>query len=100
MLLEPIMKIAVTTPDDYVGDVIGDFNRRRGKMEQQEPRGNTTVIHGHIPLSEMFGYATQLRSLSQGRASYSMEPSHYEEVPRQIAEEIVQKQSGGNNKAA
>jgi elongation factor G len=93
-LLEPIMKIAVTTPEDYVGDVVGDFNRRRGKMEQQERKANVIIIHGHIPLSEMFGYATTLRSLSQGRATYSMEPSHYEEVPRNVAEEIVQKYRG------
>jgi elongation factor G len=94
-LLEPIMRIDVTSPKDYVGDVIGDLMRRRGKIEQQESKGNVTIIHGHIPLSEMFGYATTLRSLSQGRATYSMEPSHYEEVPRNIAEEIVQKYRGG-----
>jgi elongation factor G len=92
-LLEPIMRIDVTSPKEYVGDVMGDLMRRRGKIEQQEDKGAVAVIHGHIPLSEMFGYATTLRSLSQGRASYSMEPSHYEEVPRQIAEEIVAKTS-------
>ncbi len=91
VLLEPIMKIEVLTPEEYMGDVIGDLNSRRAKIESMEPRGNIKVIHGTVPLSEMFGYATSLRSVSQGRASYSMETSHYEEVPRQIAEQIVQK---------
>lgn len=91
VLLEPIMRIDVTSPKDYVGDVMGDLMRRRGKIEQQENKGAVTIIRGHIPLKEMFGYATTLRSLSQGRASYSMEPSHYEEVPRQVSEEIVAK---------
>ncbi len=95
-LLEPIMRIDVTTPEDYVGDVTGDLMKRRGKIENMETRGNIRLIHGHIPLSEMFGYATTLRSLSQGRASYSMEPSHYEEVPRQISEEIVAKVSAAS----
>ncbi len=92
-LLEPIMKIEVTSPEDYVGDVMGDLMKRRGKIESTDMKGTVRIIHGHIPLSEMFGYATTLRSLSQGRASYSMEPSHYEEVPRQISEEIVAKTS-------
>jgi elongation factor G len=94
VLMEPIMKIDVTTPKDYLGDVMGDLMRRRGKIESQDNRGNVTIIHGHVPLKEMFGYATTLRSLSQGRASYSMEPSHYEEAPRNIQEEIVQKYQG------
>ncbi len=88
-LLEPIMRIDVVTPKDYMGDVIGDLNRRRGRIEQVEDKGVIQYIHGFVPLSEMFGYATTIRSLSQGRASYSMEPSHYEEVPRNIAEELV-----------
>ena len=90
-LLEPIMKIEVLTPEEYMGDVIGDLNARRAKIASMEPRGNIKSIHGTVPLSEMFGYATVVRSLSQGRASYSMEPSHYEEVPRNVAEQIVQK---------
>ncbi|MBL0059112.1 MAG: elongation factor G [Elusimicrobia bacterium] len=94
VLMEPIMRIDVTTPKDYLGDVMGDLMRRRGKIESQENKGNVTIIHGHVPLKEMFGYATTLRSLSQGRASYSMEPSHYEEAPRNIQEEIVQKFQG------
>ncbi|MCG3204262.1 MAG: Elongation factor G [Elusimicrobia bacterium] len=89
VLLEPIMKIDVVTPKDYMGDVIGDLNRRRGRIEQVEDKGVIQYIHGFVPLSEMFGYATTIRSLSQGRASYSMEPSHYEEVPRNLAEELV-----------
>jgi elongation factor G len=72
-----------------MGDVIGDLNRRRGRIENVEDKGVIQYIHGFVPLSEMFGYATTIRSLSQGRASYSMEPSHYEEVPRNIAEELV-----------
>lgn len=94
VLMEPIMRIDVTTPKDYLGDVMGDLMRRRGKIESQENKGNVTLIHGHVPLKEMFGYATTLRSLSQGRASYSMEPSHYEEAPRNVQEEIVQKFQG------
>jgi elongation factor G len=90
-LLEPIMRIDVTSPKDYVGDVMGDLMRRRGKIESQENKGPITIIKGHIPLAEMFGYATTLRSLSQGRASYSMEPSRYEEAPRAVTEEIVAK---------
>jgi elongation factor G len=93
VLLEPIMKIDVTSPKDYVGDVMGDLMRRRGKIESQETKGAVTIISGHIPLAEMFGYATTLRSLSQGRASYSMTPSHYEEVPRSVSEEIIAKTS-------
>ncbi len=89
ILLEPIMKIDVVTPKDYMGDVIGDLNRRRGRIESVDDKGITQYIHGFVPLSEMFGYATTVRSLSQGRASYSMEPSHYEEVPRNLAEELV-----------
>lgn len=89
MLLEPIMRIDCVTPKDYMGDVIGDLNRRRGRIENVEDKGVIQYIHGFVPLSEMFGYATTIRSLSQGRASYSMEPSHYEEVPKNIAEELV-----------
>jgi elongation factor G len=89
VLLEPIMRLDVVTPKDYMGDVIGDLNRRRGRIEQVEDKGVIQYIHGFVPLSEMFGYATTIRSLSQGRASYSMEPSHYEEVPRALAEQLV-----------
>jgi len=89
ILLEPIMKVEVITPADFMGDVTGDINSKRGKIEKMEDRGIMKVIGAHIPLAKMFGYATQIRSMSQGRASYSMEFSHYEEVPRNVAEEII-----------
>ena len=89
VLLEPIMKVEVTVPEEYMGDVIGDINSRRGRMEGMEARSGNQIIRGFIPLSEMFGYATDLRSKTQGRGTYSMEPSHYEEVPKSILEQIV-----------
>jgi len=95
ILLEPIMKAEVAVPDSYMGDVIGDLNSRRGKIMQMEPQGSIQLIQAQVPLAEMFGYATQLRSLSQGRATYTMEFSHYEPVPTNIANEIVAKVSGG-----
>lgn len=88
-LLEPIMKIEVTVPEEYMGDVIGDINARRGRMEGMEAQSGNQVIRGFIPLSEMFGYATDLRSKTQGRGTYSMEPSHYEEVPKSVLDQIV-----------
>lgn len=91
ILLEPIMKVEVVTPEDFMGDVMGDINSRRGRIEGMEPRGNTQVIRGYVPLSEMFGYATDLRSMSQGRANYTMHFSHYEQVPASIAEDIREK---------
>ncbi|MFN0116684.1 MAG: elongation factor G [Elusimicrobiota bacterium] len=89
LLLEPIMRTDIVTPKEYMGDVIGDLNRRRGRIDNVEDKGPIQYVHGFVPLSEMFGYATTIRSLSQGRASYSMEPSHYEEVPRNLTEELV-----------
>ena len=89
VLLEPIMKVEVTVPEEYMGDVIGDINSRRGRMEGMEARNGSQVIRGFIPLSEMFGYATDLRSKTQGRGTYSMEPSHYEEVPKSVLDQIV-----------
>lgn len=89
VLLEPIMKVEITTPEEYMGDIMGDFNARRGRIEGMESRAGAQVIRGHVPLSEMFGYATTIRSISQGRASYSMHFSHYDEVPRNIAETIM-----------
>jgi elongation factor G len=95
VLKEPIMAVEVVTPEDFLGDIIGDLNSRRGRIEGMEPaQGGTQVIKANVPLAEMFGYATTVRSVSQGRASYSMEPSHYEEVPRSVAEEIIQKATG------
>ena len=91
VLLEPIMRVEVTTPENFVGDVIGDLNARRGRVEAMEPRGNVHVVRAMVPLSDMFGYATTLRSITQGRASYTMEPSHYERVPQSIADEIQKK---------
>ena len=89
VILEPIMKVEVTVPEEYMGDVIGDINSRRGKMEGMEAIQGNQVIRAFIPLSEMFGYATDLRSKTQGRGTYSMEPSHYEEVPKSVFDTIV-----------
>ena len=89
VILEPIMKVEITVPEEYMGDVIGDVNSRRGRLEGMEPENGNQVIRAFIPLSEMFGYATDLRSKTQGRGTYSMEPSHYEEVPKSILDTIV-----------
>ncbi len=89
VILEPIMRVEITVPEEYMGDVIGDVNSRRGRLEGMEPEGGNQVIRAFIPLSEMFGYATDLRSKTQGRGTYSMEPSHYEEVPKSILDNIV-----------
>jgi len=89
VLLEPMMDVEVTTPEDYMGDVVGDLNRRRGKIMGMGDRGMVKEIKAEVPLSEMFGYSTALRSMSQGRATYSMQFKHYEEVPKNIALEIV-----------
>ena len=93
VILEPIMKVEVTVPEEYMGDVIGDINSRRGRMEGMEAKSGNQIIRGFIPLSEMFGYATDLRSKTQGRGTYSMEPSHYEEVPKSILDQIVTERS-------
>jgi elongation factor G len=94
VLLEPIMKVEVTTPDQYMGDVTGDLNRRRGMLEGMDSRGGLQVIKAKVPLSEMFGYVTQLRSLSSGRATSTMEFSHYNPAPNNVAEEVMAKQKG------
>jgi elongation factor G len=94
VLLEPYMKVEVTVPEEYMGDVIGDINSRRGRIEGMEARGGAQAIRGYVPLSEMFGYATDLRSSTQGRGTYSMEFAHFEEVPKNIAESIVIKNKG------
>jgi translation elongation factor EF-G len=94
VLLEPIMKVEVTVPEEYMGDVMGDINSRRGRIEGMEARHGAQVIRAKVPLSEMFGYSTTLRSRTQGRGVYSMEISHYEEVPKSIAEEIIAKNKG------
>ena len=90
-LLEPMMDVEVTTPDDFLGDVMGDLNSRRGQVEGMEPRGNAQVVRAKVPLAEMFGYATDLRSMTQGRATYSMQFSHYQPVPRDIGTGIAAK---------
>ena len=94
VLLEPIMSIEVVVPEEYMSAIIGDLNSRRGRIEGMEHRAGSQVIRGHVPLSEMFGYATQMRSNTQGRATYSMHFSKYEEVPRSVAEEIIAKVQG------
>ena len=94
VLLEPYMKVEVVIPEEYMGDVIGDLNSRRGRIEGMEARSGAQVITAFVPLSEMFGYATDLRSKTQGRGNYSMEVDHYEEVPKNIAEAITAKNKG------
>ena len=94
VLLEPVMNVEVVTPEEFLGDVIGDLSRRRGKVQGQEQRGNALAVHAFVPLGEMFGYATDVRSSTQGRASYTMQFERYEEVPASIAEEIVEHRSG------
>src|SRR5215468_10261970 len=89
ILLEPIMKVECVTPDEYQGDIMGDLNRRRGRIMNMEAKNFATVVHAEVPLAEMFGYATAIRSLSKGRASYSMEPSHFEPVPTQIVAAVL-----------
>jgi elongation factor G len=94
VLLEPIMQVEVVTPEDYMGDVIGDLSSRRGKVEGMEQRGNAQVVRAQVPLSEMFGYATDLRSRTQGRATYTMQFDSYQQVPESIATEIVARVRG------
>lgn len=94
VLLEPIMKIEITVPEEYMGDVIGDLNSRRGRVEGMEPRTGVQVIRGFVPLAEMFGYATDLRSKTQGRGVYVMQFSHFEALPKGLAEEIISKRQG------
>ena len=94
VLLEPYMKVEVVVPEEYMGDVIGDINSRRGRIEGMEPRAGAQVVNAFVPLSEMFGYATDLRSKTQGRGNYSMEISHYDEVPKNISEAITAKNKG------
>ena len=89
-LLEPIMKVVVTTPEDFVGNVTGDLNRRRGMIVNSDQRGNTRIVEAEVPLSEMFGYTTELRSMSTGRASSVMEPLKYAEVPTNVKKAILE----------
>ncbi|ACZ11394.1 elongation factor G [Sulfurospirillum deleyianum] len=94
VILEPIMKVEVETPEDFMGDVIGDLNRRRGQINSMDDRSGNKIVNAFCPLAEMFGYSTDLRSQTQGRASYSMEFDHYDEVPRNVADEIIKKRNG------
>jgi elongation factor G len=83
------MKVENITPEEYQGDIIGDLNRRRGQVNSIESRGNLTIVHAEVPLAELFGYATAIRSLSKGRSSYSMEPSHFQQVPSNLVAAIL-----------
>ncbi len=94
VIMEPMMKVEVEVPEDYMGDVIGDLNRRRGQIEGMDDRSGNKIVNAYVPLSEMFGYSTDLRSATQGRATYSMEFHHYDEVPRNVSEEIIKKRNG------
>jgi elongation factor G len=94
VLLEPIMAVEVVMPEEYMGDVIGDLSSRRGKVEGMEQRGNSHVVRGQVPLAEMFGYATDLRSRTQGRATYTMQFHSYQEVPEQVSKEIIARVTG------
>ena len=93
-LLEPLMKVEVITPEEYMGDIIGDLNSRRGSVQGMEPRGNAQIVTASVPLAEMFGYVNTLRSMSQGRAQYSMEFQNYAQVPQQVVDTILSKQGG------
>jgi len=90
-LLEPIMRVEVVTPEEYIGNVMGDINSRRGQVQGQEPRGNAVVATAMVPLANMFGYVSQLRSMSQGRAQFTMQFDHYEQVPQAVSEEVIAK---------
>jgi elongation factor G len=96
VLLEPMMKVEVEIPEDYLGSVIGDLSSRRGQVEGQSVEDGQSKVQAKVPLAEMFGYATQLRSMTQGRGIFSMEFSHYEEVPRNVAEAIISKNQGNS----
>jgi len=98
-LMEPTMKVEVVTPEDFMGTVVGDLNSKRGQIQDMQDRSGAKVIHAFVPLAEMFGYATSLRSLTQGRASYSMEFDHYATVPNNVSKEIVEKRAGINNRS-
>ena len=98
VLMEPIMQVDVMVPEEYMGDVIGDLNSRRGQIQGMEPRGGVQAISAGVPLSEMFGYATALRSRTQGRGQYTMQPSHYTEVPKSIQEKLIDSRTKNDDK--
>ena len=91
ILMEPIMSVEVVTPEDYVGDVIGDLSSRRGRIEGMDTRANARIIKSHVPLASMFGYATDLRSKTSGRANYTMQFDHYEPTPADVAEKVLKR---------
>jgi elongation factor G len=94
VLLEPVMKVEVVVPEEFMGAVVGDLNSRRGRIETTEPRAGSQVVTALVPLSEMFGYSTDLRSKTQGRATYSMHFYHYEQTPKMVSDEIVARVQG------
>ena len=94
VLLEPVMRVEIVVPKDYLGEVMGDLTSRRGRIQAQEDRGGTQIINARVPLSEMFGYATDLRSRTQGRATYSMHFDRYGQTPRNVSEEVVARVQG------
>ena len=94
VILEPTMRVEVVVPQEYMGDVVGDLNGRRGRVNSMEPRGDSQIINAFVPLAEMFGYATVVRSLSQGRANYSMHFDRYKQIPTQVSAEIIAKAQG------
>jgi elongation factor G len=94
ILLEPIMKVEVSTPDEFQGDILGDLNRRRGKIMNVDTKGNSSLVHAEVPLAEMFGYVNNIRSMSKGRAAYSMEPQGFEQVPAQVLAQIKEQKKG------
>nr|MDQ3624443.1 elongation factor G [Verrucomicrobiota bacterium] len=94
ILLEPIMKVENTTPEEFQGDIMGDLSRRRGFIKGVETKGGLSIINAEVPLAEMFGYATAIRSLSKGRSNYSMEPSHFEQVPEQVKNAVLDQKGG------
>ena len=94
VLLEPMMKVDVIIPEEYMGDIMGDITSRRGRVEGMEARGNAQVVAAMVPLAQMFGYATSLRSNTQGRGQFTMVFDHYEEVPKSVAEEVIKKNKG------
>ncbi|MFH1712260.1 MAG: elongation factor G, partial [Patescibacteria group bacterium] len=94
VLLEPIMKVEVVTPEDFMGPVVGDLNAKRAQIQEMGDRGNVKTVEAYVPLAEMFGYVTSLRSMTQGRASSTMEFFEYQEVPRNVADEIIEKRGG------
>ena len=89
VILEPIMKVEVVVPEDYTGTVVGNLNSRRGMISSIDPRGNASSVNAHVPLSEMFGYATDIRGMTQGRGQFTMEFDHYAELPRNLADELI-----------